>query len=73
MEEVQRERASSWNSYSPCHLIEIVARAFSKCMGLDPTYEKDGGGTSTTSRAIKRPPRPPLSSGRGDQINRYSS
>ncbi|KAJ1429761.1 Elicitor peptide [Sesbania bispinosa] len=78
---VQRERESAWKSYSACHFVEQAVKAFSKCLGLDPTTEKTeysldtpAGAevTSTTSRAFRRPPRPPLSVGRGAQINRSS-
>ncbi|KAG5035958.1 hypothetical protein AAZX31_04G200600 [Glycine max] len=72
MEEVQRERVSAWNSYSPCHFMEQVVKAFSNCLGLYTTSTKDGGVTSTTSRAMRRPPKPPLSAGR-TQINLLSS
>lgn len=76
MERIQRERESA------CHFIEQVMKAFSKCLGLDPTAEKiqyrldnDGGEitSSIISRAFKRPPKPRLSAGRGAQINVSSS
>jgi hypothetical protein len=76
MDTVHRERESA------CHFIEQVMKAFSKCLGLDPTAEKiqyrtienDGEVTSSIiSRAFKRPPKPPLSAGRGAQINISSS
>ncbi|AES72728.1 hypothetical protein MtrunA17_Chr3g0129151 [Medicago truncatula] len=76
MDTVQRERDSA------CHFIEQVVKAFSKCLGLDPTAEKiqyrtienDGEVTSSIiSRAFKRPPKPRLSAGRGAQINISSS
>ncbi|KAK7350838.1 hypothetical protein VNO77_09831 [Canavalia gladiata] len=70
--EVEREREVAWNSYSPCHFIEQVVKAFSKCLSLDPA-SGDGEVTATTSRALRRPPRPPLSAGRGGQINRSAS
>nr|KYP69352.1 hypothetical protein KK1_008541 [Cajanus cajan] len=69
MEEVHGERVSAWKSYSSCHFIEQIVKAFSNCFGL----EKDGGVTTTTSRAMRRPPRPPLSAGRGGQINLFAS
>jgi hypothetical protein len=58
MDTVHRERESA------CHFIEQVMKAFSKCLGLDPTAEKiqyrtienDGEvTTSIISRAFKRP------------------
>ncbi|KAK7317006.1 hypothetical protein RJT34_00878 [Clitoria ternatea] len=65
--EVQR----AWNSYAPCHFMEQVLKALSKCFGFG--NDKDGEVTPTTSRAMRRPPRPPLSAGRGGQINISSS
>lgn len=78
---VQRERETAWDLYSPCHILEQVVKAFSKCLGLDSTTERaedppesDGEEvTCTTSRAMRRPPRPPLSAGRGGQLNFSSS
>ena len=78
--EVQRERESALDSYIPCHFLEQVVKTFAKCLGLDSTTEraedppeKDGEVTCTTSRALRRPPKPPLSAGRGGQVNLSSS
>lgn len=77
MDTMQIERESA------CHFIEQVMKAFSKCLGLDPSsaeniqyrvVENNGEVTSSIiSRAFKRPPKPPLSAGRGPQINLSSS
>lgn len=79
--EVKREREWAFNSYKPCYFIEQVLKALSKCLGLERTEEgasssssSSSGGrdrevTSTASRGLKKPSRPPLSSGRGGQVN----
>ncbi|KAF1865188.1 hypothetical protein Lal_00004562 [Lupinus albus] len=77
--ETHREREASLDLYSPCdflyspcHFFEQVVKAFSKCLCLDAEDSPESG-TRTTSQAMKRPPRPPLSAGRGGQINLISS
>ncbi|KAK7282406.1 hypothetical protein RIF29_11140 [Crotalaria pallida] len=83
---MQRERGTSSSSssldvyspchflYSPCHFLEMIVKALSKCLCLDSGSDERGGeGTCTTSQAMRRPPRPPLSAGRGGQVNLISS
>ncbi|KAF7840015.1 elicitor peptide 6-like [Senna tora] len=86
METPQRERERAFSSYKPCYYIEQVVKAISKCLGLERTEEEEEGGggasggkdreitsTSTTSRSLKKPSRPPLTEGRGGQVNFSSS
>ncbi|KAI4345184.1 hypothetical protein L6164_012332 [Bauhinia variegata] len=76
-EQLQRGRVPEYNPYRPCYFLEQMVEAISKCLGLEPAAAREENPPAKTadiitSRALRRPRRPPLTSGRGGQINRAS-
>ncbi|KAJ7956901.1 elicitor peptide 6-like [Quillaja saponaria] len=72
-EEHREGEGGAYCIYSPCYFLERVAEAIYKCLGLDLTTETEGeinrGRKSSRTFSFRKPPRPPLSHGKGGQIN----